>query len=46
MIHRMHDANALHALREGLRRVGDVLSSHWPRDADDVNELPDEILKD
>ncbi len=45
MVRHMHDAGPLEALREGLRRVGDTLSAHWPRTEDDVNELPDEILK-
>lgn len=45
MVRHMHDAGPLEALREGLRRVGDTLSARWPRAADDVNELPDEILK-
>ena len=45
MVRQMHESGPLDALREGLRRLGDTLSSHWPRDADDANELPDEILK-
>ena len=45
MIHEMHESDALHALREGLRRAGDVLSVHWPREGGDVNELPDGILR-
>ncbi len=45
MIHEIHETDALHSLREGLRRVGDVLSVHWPREDGDVNELPDEILR-
>lgn len=45
MIARMHEIGPLDSLREGLRRLGDTLSRHWPREADDVNELPDEILR-
>ena len=45
MVRQMHEGGPLDALREGLRRLGDTLSLHWPRTADDVNELPDEILK-
>jgi uncharacterized membrane protein len=45
MVRRMHEGGPLEALREGLRRLGDTLSIHWPREGDDVNELSDEILK-
>ncbi len=45
MIRHMHDAGPLEALHEGLRRLGDTLADHWPRGADDLNELPDRILK-
>ena len=45
MVHQMHEAGPLDALREGLRRLGDTLAAAWPREAGDVNELPDEILK-
>ncbi|MES2661089.1 MAG: TPM domain-containing protein [Verrucomicrobiota bacterium] len=45
MIHEMHKSAALPALREGLRRVGDVLAVHWPREDGDANELTDEILE-
>ncbi|MES2920774.1 MAG: TPM domain-containing protein [Verrucomicrobiota bacterium] len=44
IIRELHESNALDALREGLRRLGDTLSIHWPREGDDVNELSDEIL--
>ncbi len=45
MVRHMHDAGPLDALREGVRRLGDTLAVHWPREANDRNELPDEILK-
>lgn len=45
MVRQMHDAGPLDALREGVRRLGDTLSARWPREAGDVNELPDGILK-
>ena len=44
MIYELHQSDALTALREGLRRLGDTLASHWPRTPSDVNELPDELL--
>lgn len=45
MIQQMHDTTPLDALREGLRRLGDTLSLHWPRGEGDANELPDELLR-
>ena len=45
MIHELHQSDALTALREGLRRLGDTLARHWPRTPGDVNELPDELLR-
>lgn len=45
MVRQMHECGPLDALREGLRRLGDTLSHHWPRTGADANELPDEILK-
>ena len=30
----------------GVAKVGDVLASHFPRSAGDVNELPDEVTED
>ena len=44
MIAEMHETGPLDALRAGLRRLGDTLSLHWPRQEDDVNELPDDII--
>ena len=45
MVRQMHEAGPLEALCEGLRRLGDTLAGAWPREAGDVNELPDEILR-
>jgi len=45
MVREMHASGPLNAIREGLRRLGDTLSSHWPRREDDINELPDEIVR-
>jgi uncharacterized membrane protein len=45
MVKRMHESGPLDSLQEGLCRLGDTLSEHWPRADDDVNELPDEILR-
>ena len=44
MSQHMRDGRRLEALREGIRRLGDTLATHWPRQADDTNELSDEIL--
>jgi uncharacterized membrane protein len=30
----------------GIAKVGAVLAAHFPRSADDVNELPDEVTED
>ncbi len=45
MIDEMHENGPLRALREGLRRLGDTLSVHWPRQKDDVDELPNKIIR-
>ena len=45
MVRQMQEGGPLDALRCGLRRLGDTLSSHWPRAVDDSNELPDEIVR-
>jgi len=45
MVREMHSSGPLNAIREGLQRLGDTLAIHWPRREDDINELPDEILK-
>lgn len=45
MVKRMHEAGPLASLEEGLQRLGETLSQHWPATDDDVNELPDEILR-
>lgn len=45
MIDEMHETGPLEALRTGLLRLGDTLSVHWPRQADDANELPDDIIR-
>jgi putative membrane protein len=31
-------------LAEAVRQVGVILAAHFPRDADDVNELPDRLI--
>lgn len=33
-------------LVHGIGKVGEVLAAHFPRKADDVNELPDEVTED
>lgn len=45
MIGRMHEAGPLASLHEGLKRLGDTLAEHWPATEDDVNELPDDLLR-
>ena len=45
MVKRMHEAGPLASLTEGLSRLGETLSQHWPATDDDVNELPDEFLR-
>lgn len=45
MVRQMQENGPVAALREGLRRLGDTLSAHWPPEMGDVNELPDEVLK-
>lgn len=45
MVKSMNDHGPLASLQEGLRCLGDQLAMHWPRAADDVNELADEILR-
>lgn len=46
MVRRMHSEGALAALLVGLRRLGDTLASHWPREADNPNELADDLIRD
>ena len=33
-------------LVHGIRKVGDVLALHFPRQEGDANELPDEVTED
>jgi uncharacterized membrane protein len=33
-------------LMHGIGKAGDLLASHFPREAGDVNELPDEVTED
>jgi len=46
MSQHMRNGRRLDALREGIRRLGDTMAAHWPRQEDDRNDLPDEILQD
>jgi uncharacterized membrane protein len=34
------------AVIEAVHRVGDVLAQHFPRESDDQNELPNQIIRD
>jgi uncharacterized membrane protein len=36
----------LEGVLEAIERVGDVLARHFPRNPDDVNELPDKVTED
>jgi uncharacterized membrane protein len=44
MVREMHETDAVSALCVGLKQLGDTLAVHWPRQGDDVNELPDKII--
>ncbi len=33
-------------IARGIAKIGDVLAAHFPRQAGDVNELPDEVTED
>ncbi|MDR1861176.1 MAG: TPM domain-containing protein [Bacteroidales bacterium] len=37
------EGHVAHGLAEGIRMAGDCLKTYFPRSADDINELPDEI---
>ena len=34
------------AVLDAIQRVGDALAAHFPRDKDDEDELPDQIIRD
>jgi putative membrane protein len=34
------------AILGAIQKVGDVLATHFPRDPDDQDELPDRIVRD
>ena len=34
------------AILDAIQKVGDVLARHFPRDSDDQNEMPDQIVRD
>ena len=34
------------SLVRGIEKIGDVLAAHFPREARDTNELPDEVTED
>jgi uncharacterized membrane protein len=43
---RLRSEHFTDAVIHGLRKVGEVLARHFPRDKDDRNELPNEIARD
>lgn len=46
MVKGMHEHGPLASLQAGLEKLGDMLHMHWPREDNDLNELPDELLRD
>jgi len=34
------------AILDAIHKVGDVLARYFPRDSDDQNELPDQIVRE
>lgn len=45
LIDRVRAGQAGEGLAEAVRQVGAVLATHFPRDADDSNELPDRLIE-
>ena len=44
MLGEIRKGHIAEGLAAGIRDVGTVLAEHFPRDADDVNELPDRLI--
>lgn len=45
MLEHIREGRIADGLVAGVRDVGEVLSEHFPRDADDQNELPDRLIE-
>lgn len=45
LIDRVRAGQAGEGLAEAVRRIGLILAAHFPRDADDINELPDRLIE-
>jgi uncharacterized membrane protein len=43
---RLQGENFTEAILDGIRKVGDVLAQHFPREPGDKNELADQIIRD
>lgn len=41
--HRLKEGNFTEAITETIRRIGDLLANHFPREPNDKNELPNSI---
>lgn len=44
MLAEIHQGRVAEGLAAGVRDVGKVLAEHFPRGADDINELPDRLI--
>jgi len=42
---RMKQGKFIEAILEAVRAIGDLLAQHFPRDPDDRNELPNQIVR-
>ena len=45
MLAEIRQGRVAEGLAAGIRDVGEVLSEHFPRAEDDVNELPDRLIE-
>lgn len=45
LIDRVRAGQAAEGLAEAVRRIGLILAAHFPREADDINELPDRLIE-
>ena len=45
MLAHIGDGRVADGLVEAIAKVGTVLAAHFPRQADDINELPDRLIE-